>query len=112
MGKKWYSDLADGIARQVILIAYAMVVSGHLPLVMPLLLIATLSETLVMANSVMVGCKQRGQAGWGAWGPHLHSFERGEGVPEQGPWPLRGPGVFLEFLEPRLEPPRASIRAP
>ena len=68
MGERWYSDLADGVARQVIFVAYAMVVSGHLPLVMPLLLIATLSETLVMANSVLVGCKGRGV---GAWGPHL-----------------------------------------
>ena len=31
------------------------------------------------------------------------NLQEGEGAPEQGPWPLRAPGVFLEFLEPRLE---------
>ena len=38
----------------------------------------------------------------------LQVLQEGEGAPEQGPWPLRAPGVFLELLEP----PRASIRAP
>ena len=42
----------------------------------------------------------------------LICLPEGEGAPEQGPQPLRAPGVFLESLEPRLEAPRASIRAP
>ena len=45
-------------------------------------------------------------------GSDQHLLQEGEGAPEQGPQPLRAPGVFLEFLEPRLEAPRASIRAP
>ena len=47
-----------------------------------------------------------------SWGADFRSLQEGEGVPEQGPQPLRAPGVFLDFLEPRLEPLRASIRAP
>ena len=41
-------------------------------------------------------------------------LQEGEGAPKQGLWPLRlrAPGVFLEFLELRSEPPRASFRAP
>ena len=26
-------------------------------------------------------------------------MQEGEGAPEQGPWPLKAPGVFLEFLD-------------
>ena len=42
----------------------------------------------------------------------MRNLQEGEGAPEQGPEPLRARGVFLEFLEPRLEAPRASIGAP
>ena len=43
----------------------------------------------------------------GSGSERTFNLQEGEGAPERGPQP----GVFLEFLEPRLEPPRASIRA-
>ena len=49
---KWYANLAEGTSKLVILLAYAIAASGHLPLMMPLLLLLMSVETLMTASSL------------------------------------------------------------
>ena len=55
---KWYNDLAQGTSKLVILLAYAIAASGHLPLMMPLLLLVMSVETLVTAASLHLNSLQ------------------------------------------------------
>ena len=47
----WYEAPADALYKLVVLFAYAVLTCGHLPLVMPIILLAMLSETLMAALS-------------------------------------------------------------
>ena len=49
---KWYKNLAQGTSKLVILLAFAIAASGHLPLMMHLLLLVMSVETLVTAASL------------------------------------------------------------
>ena len=48
----WYEDIAEGVAKLVILLAFALLASSHLPIVFFLLLPLMLSELLVTAVSL------------------------------------------------------------